>query len=383
MTAQPDLTIIVPTFNESPNVAPLVRRLERATTGFRCEVLFVDDSSDDTPAEVVRVAAGSTMAVRVLHRDEATGGLSGAVIEGLRAAGSDVCVVMDGDLQHPPEVVRDLVDRFSAGDADVVVASRYVDDGSSEGLAGLSRNLVSRTTTALTKAMFPLRLRSCTDPMTGFFLVDRRRIDLETLRPRGFKILLEVLARQQLRIAEVPFQFAERIAGGSKASVRQGFHFIAQLAALRFGKMSGFAAIGLFGALLNLLILWTLTEAGLFYLWAAVIASEVTIVGNFLLQERFVFREMLDEATGRWSRFAKSFAFNNAEAVIRIPMMGLMVESWHISSVLATAITLVIAFIARYAFHALVVYAPRKPRFARRERVLQKVDEQATAPGEL
>lgn len=360
MTVDPYVTIIVPTFNEAPNVEPLVERIAAALRGTAVEVLFVDDSSDRTPDEVRRVSAIAPIPVRLLHREEAVGGLSGAVVEGIRAARSDVCVVMDGDLQHPPEVIPDLIARFGQGDADVVVASRYVAEGSSKGLAGFHRNLVSRTTTLLTKAMFPLRLRNCSDPMTGFFLVDRSRIEMSSLRPRGFKILLEILARREFRVAEVPFDFAERNAGDSKASFAQGLHFLTQLAVLRFGKMSGFALIGGAGALLNLLIMFLLTNAGMNYVIAAIIAAEITIVLNFLLQDRLVFHDMTDQASPRLARFAKSFAFNNAEAVIRIPMMSLLVETWHISSLVATAITLVIAFIARYAFHALVVYAPRR-----------------------
>jgi len=384
MTADPAVTIIVPTFNEAPNVAALVARIESALEGVACEVLFVDDSNDGTPDEVRRVAGEATVPVRLLHRDEAVGGLGGAVLEGLKAASADLCVVMDGDLQHPPETIRDMLARHRDGDVDVVVASRYVAEGSSHGLAGVSRALVSRTSTMLTKAMFPLRLRNCTDPMTGFFLVDRRRVDLSGLKPRGFKILLEILAREQLSIAEVPFRFAERFAGDSKASLRQGAHFLAQLAALRFGKMSGFAIIGGLGAIANLLIVWALTEAGMHYMPAAIIAAEVTIVANFMLQDRFVFGDMVDQASSRWVRFGKSFAFNNVEAVVRIPMMGLLVETWHISSVLATAITLAIAFVARYAFHALVVYAPNRSRIAQsKSRRLAEIDRQLTSPGEL
>jgi len=142
--------------------------------------------------------------------------------------------------------------------------------------------------------------------------------------------------------------------------MRQGLHFLTQLTALRFGKMSGFALIGAFGAVANLAIMWALTRMGVEYVIAAIIAAEVTIVGNFLLQERFIFREMRDQASTAWVRFLKSFTFNNAEAAIRIPILALMVETWHISSVLAAAITLAAAFFARFFFHSLVVYAPRK-----------------------
>lgn len=364
MASTPDLTVVVPTFNESMNVAELVRRLTQALAGTAAEVLFVDDSTDDTPQVIEQVAATSELPVRLIHRERSVGGLGGAVVEGIKNAHADICVVMDGDLQHPPEVIPLLLTRHRTTDADVVVASRYTGDGAADGLAGAVRTFVSRASTLATKAMFPLRLRNCSDPMTGFFLVNRPMIDIDTLRPRGFKILLEILARQPLRVSEVPFRFAERHAGASKASLRQGFHFLTQLTALRFGKMSGFAIIGGIGALANLAIMWGLTRLGVDYVIAAIVAAEVTIVGNFLLQERFIFREMVGQASATRIRFLKSFTFNNAEAVIRIPILALLVETWHISSVLAAAITLAAAFFARFFFHSLVVYAPRRQRRA-------------------
>jgi len=378
------LTIIVPTYNEAPNISELVRRITTATRGLDTEILFVDDSSDDTPAAILSVAETASLPVRLIHRNHASGGLGGAVVVGLKNAHSDVCVVMDGDLQHPPETIVELVDRYREGGVDVVVASRYVSDGSSAGLSDRSRVLVSRGSTMLTKAMFPIRLKDVSDPMTGFFLVDRRSLDVDNLKPIGFKILLEILARKPLRVAEVPFAFADRHAGESKASFKQGLNFLAQLALLRFGKMSLFAVIGGVGAVANLVIMWVLQHFGVDYILAAVIASVLTIAGNFVLQERFVFQDMKGEASGVWSRFAKSFAFNGAEALIRIPIIYLMVNTWHIVPVIAAAITLAAAFVVRFVFHSLVVYAPRKSgkRSAARE-LVEELDRQATAPGEL
>lgn len=387
------VTVIVPTFNERDNVAELVTRTAAALEGHEAEILFVDDSSDDTAAEIERVAQAAPLPVRVIHREANTGGLGGAVVVGLEAARGDVCVVMDGDLQHPPELIPTMLDRFSAGDVDVVAASRYVGGGDSAGLGTTLRFGVSRASTWLTKAMFPRRLAGATDPMTGFFLVDRTRLHVQVLRPQGFKILLEILARTDMRIAEVPMEFSERRSGTSKASLRQGATFIAHLTRLRFGKMSLFALIGLIGALANLGIMWVLTTIGMPYVWAAIIGAEATIVGNFLLQERFVFGDMRGDARGVWARFAASFTFNNVEAALRIPIMVLMVETWHISSVLATAISLVVAFFARFLFHSLFVYAPRRER-ARAEkvepaadtaaqRILRAIDAEAMRPGEL
>ncbi|GAT74303.1 glycosyltransferase [Microbacterium hydrocarbonoxydans] len=387
------VTVIVPTYNERDNVAELVERTARALAAWDAEILFIDDSSDDTAAEVERVAADAALPVRVIHRTANTGGLGGAVVVGLQAAASDLCIVMDGDLQHPPELLPALLARHEEGGADVVAASRYIGGGDTSGLGTAVRFGVSRAATWLTRAMFPIRLARSTDPMTGFFLVDRTRLDIDVLKPQGFKILLEILARTDLRVAEVPMAFAERRHGTSKASLRQGATFVAHLGRLRFGKMSLFALIGAVGAVANLGIMWLLTTLGVPYIWAAIIGAEVTIVGNFLLQERFVFADMRTDARALGTRFLTSFAFNNVEAALRIPVMALMVETWHISSVLATGLSLVVAFFARFLFHSLVVYAPRGRRRTDAEgepstdtaarRVLRAIDAEAMRPGEL
>ncbi|MCC2314748.1 glycosyltransferase [Cellulomonas xiejunii] len=383
MTATPErndarVTVIVPTFNEAPNVAELVRRVGEATRGLGVELLFVDDSSDDT-ADVVRaVAPTAELPVRVIHRDEPEGGLGGAVLEGVRASTTPYFLVMDGDLQHPPELIPSLVKRVQEPDVDVVVASRYTGDGSSAGLSGVVRHAVSSASTAVTRAMFPVRLRDCSDPMTGFFAVRKAAVDLETLRPRGFKILLEILARHPMRVVEVPFVFGSRFAGESKANLAQGVHFMWQLAGLRFGRMSRFAIIGGMGAVANVAIVALLTWLGAPWLLAALVAAELTIVGNFLLQERFVFRDLRHEGKGVWARFGQSFTFNNVETLIRMPVMALLVETMHVAAVLATAITIAIAFVVRFTFHSRVVYRPRES--SRRELLVEREAEQAGPP---
>lgn len=374
-----DLSVIVPTFNEGPNVAELVRRTSDALTGRAVEVIFVDDSTDDTPDVILAVAASADIPVRLIHRDNPVGGLGGAVVEGIRAAESNRCVVMDGDLQHPPEVIADLLNRAEEGDADVVVASRYIAGGTSDGLANAVRTAVSRASTLLTKAMFPKKLHNCSDPMTGFFLVHRDSLEVETLRPRGFKILLEILARKQMRVAEVPFSFAPRFAGESKASFSQGMRFLTQLTMLRFGRMSAFALVGGLGAVANLLIMGGLQLLGVQYLVAAVIASIITIVANFLALEYLVFADMREESGLMRHRFIKSFTFNGIEAIVRIPVIWVLVSQAHMPSVIAAALTLIAAFVVRFVFHALVVYAPKKSRVGRAVRAVEPLEDEVTA----
>lgn len=131
---------------------------------------------------------------------------------------------------------------------------------------------------------------------------------------------------------------------------------------LRFGRMSAFAIVGGIGAVANLAIMSLLIAFGMPYLWAAIIASEITIISNFLMLEYLVFADMRADSGRMRTRFLKSFTFNNIEAIVRIPVIWMLVENAHVPSVLAAAITLLVAFVLRFMFHALVVYKPKSRR---------------------
>ena len=236
------LTVIVPTRNESGNVAPLIARLGEALDDIDAEILFVDDSSDNTPEQVRLTAVTATLPVRLLHRtaEERVGGLGGAVLAGLRSAHGEWAVVMDGDLQHPPEVVPDLLRAGLSSSADLVVASRYIGLGGAGGLSTATRERISGGANALARLVFPRRLADCTDPMSGFFAIRRGSVDLDRLQPQGFKILLETIARSsRLKVAEVPFVFQARHSGESKASLAEGLIFVRKLASLRVASILG------------------------------------------------------------------------------------------------------------------------------------------------
>jgi dolichol-phosphate mannosyltransferase len=295
----PQLTVIVPTYNEAGNIAELSRRITASMEpGVPFEVIFVDDSTDDTPQVIEAVAREQGAPLTVLHREVPSGGLSGAVVEGLRLARANWVVVMDGDLQHPPELVPRLVEEGRCADADMVVATRYADGGTGAGLANAYRKLVSRSSTVVTRLMFPRALAAVSDPMSGFFAVRRSAVAVDELRPTGFKIMLEMIVRSSpRRIVEVPFEFRERLAGESKSSVRQGVHFLRHLAALRLGDSAlartlAFGTVGLSGFIPNLLVLWTLTAAlGMHYAIASVLSTQVAIIWNFVLLDLFVFTD--------------------------------------------------------------------------------------------
>jgi dolichol-phosphate mannosyltransferase len=359
-----DTTVLVPTFNEGRNVRELVRQLQDALRGHDAEVLFVDDSTDDTPRVIRQVQveqSGQSLPVRLLHRQGAArvGGLAGAVRDGVGVTDADHVIVMDGDLQHPPALVPVL--REGLQEQDLMVASRYCGEGDASGLSGSWRRAVSSTSTVLAKACFPKRVAGvCSDPMTGFFAFRRDAVDLDRLRPRGFKILLEILTRHDLRVAEVPFVFGERHGGESKASWRNGLQFLYQMASLRMGRMSRFAAVGALGTIVNLAVMALLVH-GLIdvnYVLASVVAAEVSILHNFLMQERFVFRDVRRGSALR--RGAQFFGFNNVEALVRVPFLVLLVEGIGIGAVSGQALLLAVAFLARFLFTSRVIYRPAR-----------------------
>ncbi|WP_214107770.1 polyprenol monophosphomannose synthase [Acrocarpospora catenulata] len=229
----PPVSIVIPTFNEADNIAELVELLNKTLEADAAEIIFVDDSSDDTPGAVARAAETSRLPVRLHHRDAPQGGLGGAVVEGMRLARGGLIVVMDADLQHPPGTVPALI--AAAERADLVVASRYARGGNGDGLDGNYRLMVSRYSTLTAKLLFFRELQGITDPMSGFFAINRAVLRPNDLRPLGYKILLELVVRCRPRtVAEVPYRFGRRFAGESKSSVREGLRFVRHLGRLRF-----------------------------------------------------------------------------------------------------------------------------------------------------
>jgi dolichol-phosphate mannosyltransferase len=232
--------VIVPSKNEAPSIEPLVARLSGALNGSTAEVIFADDSTDQTPAVIKQVAETAPFPVVCLHRPpgQRTGGLGGAVLAGLRASTGDIAVVMDGDLQHPPETVPEMVRALEEQGVDVILASRYTNGGSADGLSNHGRRSISRGATDVARALFPRRLAKVSDPMSGFFALRMAALDVDCLRPMGFKIFLEIILRNtKLRIGEVGFPFAPRFGGESKAGLREGMRFLMHIFRLRLATM--------------------------------------------------------------------------------------------------------------------------------------------------
>jgi putative flippase GtrA len=359
------LAVIVPTRNEAGNVGPLVTSLEDALQGISAEVIFVDDSDDDTPSEIANAARSAEIRVGLISRapGEREGGLGGAVLAGLAATEARWVIVMDGDLQHPPELAPLLLAHAEENDLDLVLASRFADPQSSKGGLSRMRNAASRALIGAARALFPRRLAGVTDPLTGFFCVRRAKLDLSALRPDGFKILLEILIRTPgLRVGEQPFTFGKRVVGTSKASLGELYRYWKLLLRLRAGsvlpRFGRFGMVGLTGLAVNTLALAFFTEVvGMHFLWGALAATQVSTIWNFVLTDRWVFPGPHQRA--RLSvRFIAYAAMNNGALLLRGPMLVVLTSWFGINLLVSNVISLCALTIVRYAFADRVIWAP-------------------------
>lgn len=237
-----DRTIIAPTVDEAGNLGQLAKNVRAAVQELPgvTRLLIIDDSDNNATIAAASSASAaygsSTFQVEWYHRKgtEKTGGLSGAVICGMRMCHTEEFIgVIDGDGQHPADIAPAM---FRVGElVDVVATSRNRSGGSAEGLDGMLRHLVSYASNKLAKLLFPRLLGELSDPMTGFFVIRRSAFDLDRLKPDGFKILVELVCTHPgLRVLEVPMRFGRRGEGSSKGDLKNGLKFLRQLVGLRF-----------------------------------------------------------------------------------------------------------------------------------------------------
>ncbi len=367
----PVLSIIIPTRNEAGNIEPLLDRLGRVLKELAFEVIFVDDSTDNTPEAIRQKGSQCSFEVSVIARPpERRNGLGMAVVEGMQIARGDWMVVMDGDLQHPPEVIQQLWDKAKSTGASLVVASRLSEGASTAGLSW-QRTLLSRTLTLGLRVCFPKNLRNVSDPLTGFFLLRRDSFSLEQLHPEGFKILLEVMMRNpQLQVAEVPFEFGKRHSGISKASPKEMFRLVRQTVKLRVLTMQSllqFLAVGFTGVFVNSAILFLLTGLlGINYLVGAIVSTQGSTLWNFGWIDRWVYRNRSQGSLNRWQRGAGFFAVNNAMLFLRGPILVLLVSQIGMNYLAANFVSLVAMTVLRFAIADSLIWnmgQERKPYY--------------------
>lgn len=292
----PKVSVIIPTYNERDNLGELFERTSKALTkaGYGFEIVVVDD---DSPDETWRYAMelARKYPVKVIRRTDEKG-LSSAVIRGFKEASGEVFVVMDADLQHPPEKIPVLMWTIEQG-ADIAIASRYVPGGGVENWYWY-RKLISKGAIMIGRLALP-QIRNVKDPVSGFFALRREVVDGVELNPIGFKILMEILIKGKYgKVVEVPFKFGLRKTGESKLGGKTIIAYLKHVYRLmrwsgELDRLVKFSIVGLSGIAVNEGFLWLfVSEFGLNKIVANLPATELAILNNFLWNDIWTFRDL-------------------------------------------------------------------------------------------
>ena len=357
-------SLVIPTYKESQNIKHIVELLSDLLDEAipdRYELIVVDDNSPDRTWELAQALISDYPQLRVMRRVEERG-LSSAVIRGWQAARGQVLGVIDADLQHPPEVLVQLLAVIEQG-ADLAVASRHVEGGGVSEWS-LARRFLSRGAQTLGLIVLPKVVGRISDPMSGYFLVRRKAIAGPILNPMGYKILIEVLGRGKIEeIAEVGYVFQERQGGESKVTWKQYVEYLLHLLRLRsrgrigrlrqrlrfpMGRFIRFGCVGLSGVFVDMAVFYLLSDPTTLA-WgltrSKIIAAEAAIINNFLWNDRWTFGDIASRQKGWSRRFKRLVKFNLiclAGLILNVLLLNLLFNLFGINRYVANLIAIAI-----------------------------------------
>jgi dolichol-phosphate mannosyltransferase len=360
----PTLTVVVPCYNERPNVAPLVGKLDAALDGISWEAVFVDDNSPDGTAAEVRRIAQTDARIRCIRRIGRRG-LASAVIEGAMSSSAPYVAVMDGDLQHDETRLPAMLTALQSNRYDLAVGSRHVEGGDDAGLSSHWRHLLSNWGIRLAQAFLPVRL---SDPMSGFFMIRQPLFEqlAGQLTGQGFKILLDLALSSPapLRLTEVPYVFHERVAGESKLDALVLTQFVGLLLDKVFGgllplRFISFALVGALGVLVNLAVLGAVLQlAGLSFEAAQAVGTVIAMVFNFVLNNEITYRDQRLRGPRLWRGLLVFMLVCGLGAIANIGIAKTLYDT-HTNWTLAGAIGAVVGVVWNYAVSATLVWRAR------------------------
>lgn len=280
-----EISIVIPCRNEGKNVETIASRIAKALPpDILYEIVFVDDSDDETTTLLQRLSENNPN-IRYLHRVDRTG-LGTAILDGFHLALGEWFIVMDADLQHPPESLSLVIEEIHRDAADIIIPSRFIPGGSDGGL-NVWRKLVSWTARMLGRILLH-RVRRVTDPTSGYFAVRRTTAFSNSLDPIGWKLLLELLVRSEYEeVREIPYAFQARDLGSSKFNMREQWYYIRHLFRLvRASEMDSrfwkFCLVGLSGVVINTAVYIPLVKLNMTVLFAYACATLTAMLSNFV-----------------------------------------------------------------------------------------------------
>jgi dolichol-phosphate mannosyltransferase len=367
-----DLTVIIPTFNEEANIRNIVMAVNAVfhEHSLHGQILVVDDNSSDATISIVHELMRTEKNVEILVREK-DHGLSQSVADGFSHASSDVFMVIDADFSHPPVLIPRMYEEIRNG-KDIVIGSRYMPGGGIKKWP-LKRRLISIGATFLGRLLFP----EITDPVSGFFAVRKTVLAEATLKPRGYKILLEVLGKGSWENhAEIPFEFVDREAGSSKLKVKTIIDYARQVtditlysffhhqsAAWReWKKVLKFGLVGLSGVVVNEGVLIYLKEfAGMSNFFAPLISIEISIISNFFWNDIWTFgaHQSDNGFNSWWYRLVSFQAISAVGSVLNYGIYLILTEIWGIYYPLAMLIGILVGFAWNFTVNRRVTWLKR------------------------
>ena len=290
-----EVSVIIPTFNESQNILRVINEIENTLKNCDYEIIVVDDNSPDGTAETVKKYTKTNYRVSCIKRIWKKG-LSSAVVEGYALSTKKHICVIDGDGQHNPKNLELFIEAFDNREVDIVIGSRFLDKSKTDGLS-TGRNTLSNLGIKITNSFLRTKI---TDPLSGFFMITNKKFgDLqEKLYKDGFKILFDLLMlNKQLRVKEVGIDFRSRMAGESKLNISTVFNLVGQIfenvtRGLIPANFVVFAFVVTLGVLVHLVILNILLTQSIGFIVANTFSTVLAMCSNYFLNNYLTFHNI-------------------------------------------------------------------------------------------
>jgi len=350
-----ELTVIIPTYNEEDNIKDTIVEIDDILQmgGINGQILVVDDNSPDRTIFIVKELSDKmenvNLCVRYFDR-----GLSQSVVAGIEESDADVILVTDADRSHALGLIPMMYNKIKNGN-DIVIGSRYMKGGGIKQW-GLKRRIISIGATFLGRLILP----DITDPVSGFFAMQKKVVEGVKLRPSGYKILLEILGKGIWeKFVEIPYEFVDRKAGRSKLKLKIIIEYVYQVidiiwyslwhhksAAWReWMRVLKFCIVGSTGIIVNMGVLYVLKEyVGFPLMVASFIAIELSIANNFLWNDWWTFHQKYNK-DGGLTRLFRFHMISIAGIVINMGILFSLTNMFGVYYMVANMVGILCGFI--------------------------------------
>ena len=393
-------SVVIPTYNESENILRLITEIENnLPTSHFTEIIIVDDNSPDGTGKLVENyieeqnaklengrenssnSSSKNYRVKVVHR-RAKNGLIPAILDGVKQSTGMNVLIMDADFSHPPEVIPKMMRELALNPNSIIIGSRFIEGGKVVGWPQ-RRKLLSRGASAL--ARLGLNVKRVKDPMSGFFALPRELIQNISIDTKGYKILLEILVKnQEIPIKEIPYTFTDRQSGKSKMNYNVIMNYAEAIWQLyRHGQKSGqveiserinkksvlfiskagrYYTVGLSGLIINYIVSFLLANdvansirllSNVWYLEASILGVAISSTSNFFLNKYWTFEDKRFDVGVTARQFVSFIAVSAIGLSIQITLLYYMVEHlipYRISLIVAIGVATTINFILNKKF---------------------------------